>query len=243
MSDLLQDLRRLSPIYRPRINDAEGVRSMVDNGLFERTIRQAAGDPAIERRPEVAAVLADRVEFHAVSNYLQKAVVEKIPTDSLTLLRYYKAHASAFDEPARNVLVTVMLGDSRAESLARVFRVTGNAESLAFRAQKSGVTYTLAVTEARDSLLFRQASAAGAGSVIGPDKVESGWRVIKVLSLDPRTTQPFEVVRKDVERSWYELESERRIRTKLDALKKAARIEYNDKALRGLVLSPAGTGR
>ena len=97
----------------------------------------------------------------------------------------------------------------------------------------------LTVTEAGDSLLFRLAQKAGAGSVLGPENVESGWRVVKVMSLEPRTTQPFSAVRSEVQRSWYEEESERRIRKRLDDLKRAARIEYNDKALRELVLSPA----
>ena len=39
VSDLLQDYRRLTTIYRPRIKDADGVRDMVENALFERTLR------------------------------------------------------------------------------------------------------------------------------------------------------------------------------------------------------------
>jgi len=244
VSDLLQDFRRLSPIYRPRIDDAEGIRSMVQNGLFERHIRQAAGDPALERRPEVAAVLADRVEFHAVNSYLQKTVVEKIPTDSLTLLRYYKAHASAFDQPARNALVTVMLGDSvSAESLAHVFAVKGNAESLAIQAQRAGTNYTQMVTAASDSGLYARTLAIGAGGVGGPDRIGGAFRVFKVISVERRKPQQFEAVRTAVQQAWYEAESERRIRALLDQLKAAAKLQRNEAALRAIVLSPPAKHR
>ena len=207
VSDLLQDYRRLTSIYRPRITDADGVREMVENALFERTLRNAAAQPALPKRPEVAAVLADRVEFHSVNSYLQQAIMEKIPSDSLTLQRYYKAHKSDFDMPARTILVTVMLGDSvAADSLARLFTVAGNAESLAFQAQRAGTNYTQVVTVASDSALYARTRAMGAGGVGGPDRIGGGFRVFKVLSMEPRTAQEFKAVRERVQQAWYEAE-------------------------------------
>jgi hypothetical protein len=238
VSDLLQDYRRLSPIYRPRIKDADGVRDMVENGLFERTVRKAAADPALAERAEVAAVLADRVEYHAVNSYLQHAVVMKIPTDSLTLKRYHKAHARDFDQPARNVLVTLMIADSvAAESLTRVFAYAGNAESLAFQAQRAGTNYTQMVTAASDSALYARTLAIGAGGVGGPDRIGGAFRIFKVLSVEPKKAQPFADVRDAVQQAWLEAESERRIRALLDQLKAAARVQKNDAALRAIVLS------
>jgi len=240
VSDLLQDYRRLTAIYRPRIEDAAGVRDMVENGLFERTVRKEAANPALARRPEVAAVLADRVEFHAVNSYIQQAIVMKIPSDSLTLLRYYKSHAREFDQPARNVLVTVMIGDSvAAESLARVFAYPGNAESLAFQAQRAGTNYTQMVTAASDSAFYARTLAIGAGGVGGPDRIGGAFRVFRVLAVEPRKTQPFSAVRASVQEAWYAAESESRIRALLDQLKAAARVQKNDAALRAVVLSAA----
>src|SRR6185436_7043210 len=101
--------------------------------------------------------------------------------------KHYRANMADFDRPARAVLIALTLADEHgADSLARLFRVPGEAESLAFRAQRGGVNYTLAVTEAGDSLLFRSAQKAGVGRVLGPEQVDGGWRVIKVMSLDPR---------------------------------------------------------
>jgi len=83
----------------------------------------------------------------------------------------------------------------------------------------------------------------GAGGVSGPDSLASGWRVFRVLSTTPRTTQPFAAVREQVQQAWYEQESERRVRALLDQLQRAARVERNDKALRGIVLAAAGARR
>ncbi len=240
VAQLLADWTRLSSIYRPHVRDDEGVRALVQNSLFERLIRQAAEQPALARRPEVASVIADRMEYHGVSNVLQHEVVERIPTDSLTLLAHYQKHVSDFDRPARAVLVLLNLDNQRAaDSLARLFAVPGEAESLAFRAQRGGVHYTLEVTAASDSALYAEALRIGAGGVSGAQKGDAGWRLYKVMSVEPRAAQPFVQVRPQVERSWYEFESERRVRELLDDLKRKARVVRNQKALRALVLPRA----
>src|SRR5262249_28493156 len=200
--------------------------------------RQAAADPALARRSEVAAVIADRVENHAVANYLQTTQVAKIPMDSVALLRQFNAHRAQFDRPARSVLILLVLRDrASADSVARSFTEPGEAESLAFRAQRGGVTYTHVVSAGSDSALYARTLAVDVGGVGGPDPVESGWRVFKVLSHDPRSPQPFAAVREQVKRWWYDQESERLIRAELDRLKRAARLERNDRALRALVLA------
>jgi len=131
-----------------------------------------------------------------------------------------------------------MLGDSvSADSLARVFAVAGNAESLAFQAQRAGTNYTQMVTAASDSALYARTLAIGAGGVGGPDRIGGAFRIFKVLSVEPKKAQPFADVRDAVQQAWLEAESERRIRALLDQLKAAARVQKNDAALRAIVLS------
>lgn len=237
VADLLGDWRRLSSVYRPHVTDNEGVRALVQNSLFERMIREGAERPALERRPDVAAMIADRHEYHGVSLYLQREVIERMPMDSLTLKAYYRAHLADFDRPARAVLVLLTLdSEIAADSLARRFRNPGEAESLAFRAQRSGVIYTHVASATGDSTLYREAVRTGVGGVSGPVKLEGGWRVYRVLSIDPRSPQPYADVRPAVEQAWYEFESERRIRALLDELTHKARVVRNERALRALVL-------
>jgi hypothetical protein len=244
VAELLADWRRLSSIYRPHVEDEDGVKALVQNSLFERVIRRAAADPALAKRPIVAAVIADRVEYHSVTTFLQRELLSTIPTDSVALLRHFRAHRSEFDRMPRASIVVLTLENLRAaDSLARLFTVAGEAESLAFRAQRSGVRYTLMVTEASDSALFHQAVRTGAGGVTPPHQVEGGgWRVFKVLALEPRTPQEFTAVREDVLRSWNEQESERRIRALLDRLKREAKLERNEAALRAMVTRRASSG-
>ena len=241
VADLLEGWRRLGSIYRPRITDNEGVRAQVSNGLFERSLRKAAADPAVAKRPEVAAVLADRVEYHAVNNFLQQEIVARIPRDSITLKLYHAAHKADFAQPARSILVTVMLGDSvTADSLARTFRMAGIAESLAFQAQRAGANYTQVVTAASDSALYARTLAIGVGGVGGPDRIGGDWRIFRVLSHEPRTSPPFGAVKLQVEQAWNDYETERRVRALLDQLKAAAKVERNTAVLRALVVSSPG---
>lgn len=244
VSDLLRDWNRLSSVYRPHIVDDQGVRALVDNSLFERLIRSGMDRPEVTGMPEVAAVLADRLEYHAVSNWLQREVIEKMPSDSLTLKRYFEANPRKFEAPGRALMIMLTLEDPLvADSLVRRFRIPGEAESLAMRAQASGTRYTMGVTAAMDSTLYADAVAAGVGGVGGPRKVDFGYRIFKVLGLEPARPQTFAEARPMVERLWYETESERLIRAKLDELKQGARIQRNEPALRALVLSKRATRR
>lgn len=239
VSQLLSDWSRLSSVYRPHVANDEQLRAIVENSLFERLIRIEAARPEVAREPVVAAVLADRLEYHAVSNWLQREVIEKMPSDSLTLLRYYKGNPKAFEAPGRALMIVLTLDSERAaDSLAQRFRTPGEAESLAMRAQTSGTRYTMTVTAANDSTLYADAVAAGVGGVGGPRRIESGYRLFKVLGLEPARPQSFEQARPQVERLWYENESDRLIRAKLAELKRGARILRNERALRALVLSP-----
>lgn len=238
--DLLDDWRRLTSIYRPHVKDDEGVRALVQNSLFERLIRESAERPELARRPVVASVIADRDEYHAVSTYLQREVVQKIATDSLTLLGHYQRHKADFDRPAHASIILMNLDNERAaDSLARRFTIPGEAESLAFRAQRSGIRYTLEVTAESDSALYQQVLATGVGGVAGPERGDAGWRLFKVIAIEPRSSRPFDEVRPMVERSWYETESERMIRALLNDLKRRARLERNERALRAIALPAA----
>jgi hypothetical protein len=240
VADLLGDWRRLSSIYRPRITDNEQLRAVVANSLFERSMRQSAERPEVAMRPEVAAVIADRIEYHAVSQYLSHEVVGDIPVDSVTLRRYFDAHRSDFDRAARCELVLLTLEtEHAADSLAVALRLPGHADSLVAMGRRAGVHYTHIVTAQIDSALFARAMATGLGHVAGPYKVEGGWQLFEVHTVEPRTPSEFSTVRPQLERAWTEAESERRVKELLDGLEHHARIEKNDRALRALVLSPA----
>ena len=235
--DLLNDWRRLSSVYRPRIKDDEAVRALVQNSLFERLIRESAARPELERRAEVAAVIADRIEYHAVSALLQREIVGRIRTDSLAVLAHYRAHHSDFDRPAFARIVLLHLDrETAADSMAKRFAVPGEAESLAVRAERGGVHYVLNVTAQSDSALYARVVRTGVGGVSGPERGDAGWRVFKVLALEPRAARAFRDVRAEAEGSWYEFESERRVRGLIDGLKAQAKLHRNEPALRALVL-------
>ena len=165
-------------------------------------------------------------------------MVSKIPTDSLTLQSYYKSHKADFTRPPRAMLLMLAFDSKQtADSLAHRLTVPGEAESLHVRALRARVSYMHEIFARDDSALYAQAKRAGVGAVVGPEHIESSWRIYKVMSLDAKMEQPFSLVRPLVERAWYEAESERRIRALLDSLVKSAHIQRNEPALRAIVLS------
>lgn len=239
VSDVLAAWTQVPVAYRPRVSDAEGVRALAANVLFERHLRTRAERPETATRPEVSAAIEDRREYHAASNWLQRDVVARIPTDSLTLRRHWERERIRFTRAPRAVVVLVALDDeAAARAMAERFRVPGEAESLAFRAQRDGVYWVYEVIEGEPDRLYEAAAAAGVNGVVGPDRTDDGWRVMQVRSLTPRETPPFEAVRDAVARDWLETESERRIRDRLADLARRTGVRRNERALRAIVLSP-----
>src|SRR5262249_14383836 len=156
---------------------------------------------------------ADRIEYHAVSQYLSHEVVGDIPTDSVTLRRYFDAHRPDFDRAARCELVLLTLETRHAaDSLAAALRLPGHADSLGAMGRRAGVHYTHIVTAQIDSALFARAMATGLGNVAGPYPVSGGWQLFEVYTVEPRAPSPFSAVRPQVERAWADAESERRVK-------------------------------
>lgn len=237
--DVLAAWDQVPLAYRPRVSDAEGVRALASNVLFERHLRTRAERPETAARPEVRAAIEDRREYHAASNWLQRDVVARIPTDSLTLRRHWERERARFTRAPRALVVLVALEDeSAARAMAARFRVPGEAESLAFRAQRDGAYWVYEVVEGEPDRLYEAAAAVGVNGVVGPDRTDDGWRVMQVRSLTPRESPPFEAVRDAVGRDWLETESERRIRDRLDDLARRTGVRRNERALRAIVLSP-----
>ncbi|HEV2105372.1 MAG TPA: peptidyl-prolyl cis-trans isomerase, partial [Candidatus Eisenbacteria bacterium] len=234
VSDLMAAWRRLNPIYRPRIATAAQVRDLAANVLYERELRRAAAAEGLARRPDIAAQLDEQAEYLDVRHFVAREVYARIPLDSLTLLRHYRARLSAWDLPEHATLFSLTL-ETRAVAESMLSRLTGPGAAESLQAHGGGVV-TPRVTAARDSARLARARAAGAGAVLGPDSLADGWRVARVMAVEPRRHRTFAEARTLVMQDWYGAEGERRMQALLDDLHRRARIERNERALAGLRL-------
>jgi len=238
-SDLLASWNRLNPVYRPRVTEAAQVRDLATNGLFERMLRRRAAASGIEQRADVVARLAAERERISVSHLVDRDVYARVPSDSLTLLRFYREHEPDWALPDRVQLLQVVLASrGAADDMALRLRDEVQADSLAMQARRTGARWLREVSAAEDSALYARAAGAGTRTVLGPTPVADGWEVIRVMALMPGRARSYEEAKGLVLKRWYDVEGERRMQELLGRARAAARVEVRAPALRRLVLDP-----
>ena len=240
VEDLLDTWRHLNPLTRPRIQTAEQVKDLTGNGIFERVLRQDGERRRVAEQADIAADLARKREYIAVTHLVAREVYAKIATDSVTLERHYRAHLDDWALPLRARVIRLVLMDRAAATQRRLRLADGaEAERLATRGERAGAAYRAVVSAESDSALFAQAVAAGAGAVVGPDSVRNGWAVARVTEILPPRTRSFTEARPLVYHDWYGKEGERLMEDLIERSKKATRVVVHDHAL--AALTPAGS--
>jgi hypothetical protein len=232
VADLLDAWRHTNPLSRPRVDRADQVRDLASNGIFERLLRRAGERRRLAERPDIAQALAARREFVAVSHLVAREVYARIPTDSVTLERHYRAHIDDWSLPVRVRLIRLVLAD-RAAGMKMRFTLVDEAaaETLAARGARSGAEYRVIVTAASDSALFARALEAGTSAVLGPDSVRNGWAVARVTEIVPPRHRTFVEARALVHHDWYGKEGERLMQALLDRVRRRTRVTINERAL------------
>ena len=246
--DLLEWWGHVSPVLRPRVETADQVRDLVGNALFETDLRREAARAGLEHRPDIAAALAHEREGYAVDHYVAREVYDGMPRDSVTLRRYFERDPSPWALPQRVRLVRLELG-SRAEAgrmgarlrdAAEVATLIGAplpSEPLPNLATPPTTRFVYDVIERDEPRVFRQALAAGAGAVIGPDSSARGWWVARVVGVIPARLRSYEEAREFVAHDWEDAEGERRMRVLFSRLRTQLHAKVNEPALRRMLES------
>ncbi len=210
VADVVTPWAGLSPAYRPRIETAAQVRDLAENVLFERWLRKRSAGYAGDSK--IARVLSREREWIDVQHLMAERVHTIEAPSRATLERYRSEHAAEWIVPARWRVIRLEAAElSAATRLALLLRDPVAAESLVMRAARQGVRYRLELRAAFDSALFARATAAGPGTVLGPDAEGLGWTVTRIEALIPAREPAWEEVRGRVEERWYADESARRL--------------------------------
>jgi hypothetical protein len=236
--DLLDWWKTLNPLARPRVGTTEQVRDLVRNGVFERKLRAVAATLDLEHSAEIAAALDREREFLAVTHLVGREVYDSLEADSLTLRRFYDRNPDEYTIPARARCLRLEF-PTRADAgrMAVRLRDRAEAESLAAKAGRQGLRYTVDLGAAGDSALFAEALRAGPDAVIGPDSADGSWRVARVIALLPPEPRSFEQARTLVEHAWYSAEGERRMVDLVERVRRKSRVVVNQRALARLTAS------
>ena len=238
--DLVQAWGRLSVAYRPRVETAEQVRELVENGLFERALRSRAASSPLS--PAAETMLARAREQIAVAHWLDEALAAEPAPAPRAIAEYFEAHRERWRVPPRARVLRMAAGTrSEATRLALRLRDAAEAESLRVLARRGGLDYTVVVTESSDSTLYRDARRAGPGAVLGPTLADSAWWVTRVLETQPERRPALEEVRREVEREYSAETAETRLRESCRRLRGRVEVRINAVAL-GLVGERLGQG-
>jgi hypothetical protein len=183
--ELLAQWRWLDPWARPRVETIEAIEEMVNNGLFEKRLRHDADERHLERRPDLAEMIARRHEYISVKQLVAREVYDQIHPDSAMRARWYRAHRARYRTPDRAQIGRWVLPDrASAGRLAATLLDDAKSESLLAQGRRGGANFFDQITAQDDSVLLKEAMRLGPGAMIGPDSVTGGWRVVKVLALD-----------------------------------------------------------
>ncbi len=233
VGDLVDHYASLQPVYRPRVTEADQVRNLVDNGLFERWLRLEATRSGIDRTPEFQAALERERELIAVRHLMEREVYDPIPEpDASALEHFHRTHSASWTLPVRLQVITLTLpGRREATKLALELANAAYAESLAARGRRQGARYEIEISAESDSALFEGARRSGPGAVIGPDSVAGGWRVTRVQAVLPARVRPLDEVRPEVRRAWHEDQVAGRLRALIERERKRVRVRSNDAVL------------
>ena len=239
--DLLGEWRLLRVLDRPHLADVRQVRDFIGTALYQRLLRAKARPAGAPARPADAQRLRDQAEGFAATAWAVRHVFSQVPRDSLTLRREYDRDPSHWDLPARAEIVRRHLSTREdAERLAARLRTRAGADSLAAHDRAQPERVPDLVDERGDRALTERSLAAGNSGVVGPDSLAASvWRVTLVLEALPRRSRPFDEARGAVDRSWFDAESERRLRAALDGL----RQQYGERVNEAALARVAGGGR
>ena len=229
---LLEEFGRLNPSYRPAVTSADDVRDVANSVIYEALLHKRIAQQHIERRPAIAAQLADKAEFLDVQVFVRHAAYEQVPTDSVTVRRHFDAHPRWFDSWARAEIVRAIFpAEASADSFAKALHVPGAAESLVTRKMPSGLPYFTHLVESADTSLFARIERAGVKGVVGPEESIDGWRVVCALKIEPRAPRTFEQAHDTVLNDWYQRDGDRRVREMMASLAASVQVQVNEPGL------------
>jgi hypothetical protein len=240
--DVLEAWRRLPAVYRPRVETVDQMEDLVRNALFERVLRAKAADWGLARRPALQAVIDRQRENLAIARFLEQRI-GRIEPDEPAIARWFEQHRGDYAIPTR-VQVVRLAFDSResAALMAGTLHDRVEAESLAARAERSGVPYRVRVSAASDSALFRVAMHSGPMAVVGPIRAGDEWVVARVEAVLPGRDRDLAEARVEAEARWTAEENERRLEALAAELARTTPVAVNEKAVRATATRRANLG-
>ncbi len=205
--------RRLDELpehVRPQFTTPEGRQRLVDRLVEEKVWLMAAIKKGVERRPDVQRQVEQSRRDLLIRTLINEVMAENAPPSDSEARAYYDQHQSEYRTPASITISHIQVKTEAEGKRIRQWAKTQDWSKLA--AKYSADTLTRAhggllgpVTHeglfgqlGRQPALADSAFTVAAGKVGGPFKTDRGWHVVRVESVTPEGTRPFDQARSGI---------------------------------------------
>ena len=247
-AELDRRIRELPEQVRENFATPEGRKQLLDRVVEEKVWMQAATKKGVPDRPQVKRQLEQQRRDFLIRTYVNELMTANPPPSDSAARAYYEAHETDYHVPATVTLRHLqtktqadgrkMLQWARGKqdwnklvqrySTDTLTRSTGGSLGTV---TKEGMFSSLGAQPA----LAESAFALGAGKIGGPYKTDRGWHVLKVESVKPASTRPFDQVRAGITRQLGSQGSQEYYKEQLDAARKAVGVTSDSAAIESFV--------
>jgi peptidyl-prolyl cis-trans isomerase C len=197
----------------------------------------------LDELPEIAQQLDEYRDYVMEGVLFRDHIFNKLEITDDEIGAYYKEHSSLFEVPEQ-LHVAQILVPSEAEAKGVTAKLAAGAkfEELAGTVSRDIVSAGKGgdlgwITRDKIPPAFSALATAQPGAVLPPGRTEAGWHVVKLLEIRPKALPPLAEQRDKVREAALDAKK-RELRTYwVDKLRKASRIEIDDKAIAAFVRS------
>lgn len=244
---IAERLEEIPEQYRANYESPEGRQQLLQRIVEEHAWLQDAHKIGIENRPDVKRQLASQRRDLLIRTRINELLAgNPAPSDSEAKI-YYDAHGADFKTPAtaalrhiqlkteadgRKVLALAKAKDADWAKLVNAWSTDSTTKSAAGNlgtVTKEGGFAGLGSQPA----LAESAFAVGEGHVGGPFKTDKGWHVIKVDSVHPESTRPFDQVKSFITRQLSQQRQQTYYQEQLSKVKERVGVTPDSSVIKG----------
>jgi len=239
-ADFRRETENLPPYLKPMTETPEGKKEMLDTMVVRDLIMQQASKDGIDKSPEVADKLEELKKRVVVEAWLKKKVEqEAAPTDA-EMKAFYEKNKDKFKTgeqiKASHILVK---SEDQAKQIEQQLKNGASFEDLAKKysmdaaAQKGGDLGWFS----RGSMLpefENEAFALKEGQISPIVKTKFGYHIIKLTGKRPAGQRSFEEVKDQIKQALIPQKQQELFKKLKDDLKKNAKININEDALKAM---------
>jgi len=194
-----------------------------------------------DQDPDIAASVAKYRELMMENALFRGHVLKDITVSDDEVAKYYEGHKGEFVEPeARHVAHILVPTEKEANEIYEQLKSGADFAQLARKYSKDAETAIFDgklgwITEEKVPPSFREVLSLEAGAISKPIKSDHGWHIVQVSEIKPKRQLPLEEVKDRAKKNALAAKEQTVQNFWLQKLRAAAKITFDEKAIRTFV--------